>query len=44
MYIATAGLGQYRQGAAAAMSYVFAVVLMVISVLNFRLVQRRVAA
>ena len=43
MYIATTGLTEYRQGAAAAMSYLFAALLMIVSVLNFRLVQRRVA-
>jgi multiple sugar transport system permease protein len=44
MYIAQTGLSQYRQGAAAAMSYILAIVLMLVSVLNFRLVQRRVEA
>lgn len=44
MFIAKTGLAQYRQGAAAAMSYILAIVLMLISVLNFRLVQRRVGA
>lgn len=37
MYIASVGMSQYRQGAAAAMSYLLAVVLIGISLLNFRL-------
>lgn len=41
MYIAQTGLAQYRQGAAAAMSYILAVVLVLISLLNVRLVLRR---
>jgi multiple sugar transport system permease protein len=36
MYISQVGLGQYRQGAAAAMSYIVAVLLIGIAVLNFR--------
>lgn len=44
MYIASTGLSQYRQGAAAAMSYVFAALLMIVSAVNFRLVQRRATA
>jgi multiple sugar transport system permease protein len=36
MYISQVGLGQYRQGAAAAMSYIVAVLLIGISILNFR--------
>lgn len=41
MYIAQTGLAQNRQGVAAAMSYILAVALMAISLLNFRLLQRR---
>lgn len=37
MYISQVGLAQYRQGAAAAMSYIMAIILVGISVLNFRL-------
>jgi multiple sugar transport system permease protein len=37
MEIANVGLKQYRQGAAAAMSYILAVVLILISLVNFRL-------
>lgn len=44
MYIAQAGLQEYRQGAAAAMSYILALVLLLISVVNFRFVQRRANA
>jgi multiple sugar transport system permease protein len=40
MYIAQTGLGSNRQGVAAAMSYVLALVLMAVSVLNVRLLQR----
>jgi multiple sugar transport system permease protein len=36
MYISQVGLAQYRQGAAAAMSYIVAVILIGISLLNFR--------
>lgn len=36
-YISQVGLSQYRQGMAAAMSYVVAVILILISLLNFRL-------
>ena len=41
MLIAQTGLGSNRQGIAAAMSYVLALALMAISVLNIRLLQRR---
>jgi multiple sugar transport system permease protein len=41
MYIADVGLAQNRQGAAAAMSYILAVILMAISLVNVRLVTRR---
>jgi multiple sugar transport system permease protein len=41
MYIAQTGFSSNRQGMAAAMSYILAVVLMAISVLNIRLLQRR---
>ena len=37
MYIANVGLSQYRQGAAAAMSYILAAILIGISLINFRL-------
>ncbi len=37
MYIAQTGLAEYRQGMAAAMSYVLALVLVAISIINFRL-------
>jgi multiple sugar transport system permease protein len=40
MYIAQTGLASNRQGVAAAMSYVLALVLMAVSVLNIRLLQR----
>jgi multiple sugar transport system permease protein len=43
MYIAQTGLGNNRQGMAAAMSYILALILMGISVLNIRLQQRREA-
>ncbi len=43
MFIAQTGLGSNRQGVAAAMSYVLALILMVVSVLNIRLLQRREA-
>jgi multiple sugar transport system permease protein len=36
-YISQVGLRQYRQGAAAAMSYVLAIILILISLANFRL-------
>jgi multiple sugar transport system permease protein len=36
-YISQVGLRQYRQGAAAAMSYIFAIILVLISLINFRL-------
>jgi multiple sugar transport system permease protein len=35
-YISQVGLRQYRQGAAAAMSYIFAIILVIISLINFR--------
>lgn len=41
MYIANEGLAGFRMGNAAAMSYVLAVVLAVIAVLNFRLLRPR---
>ncbi|WP_433305897.1 carbohydrate ABC transporter permease [Actinoplanes sp. CA-030573] len=41
MYIAETGLANNRQGMAAAMSYILALVLLAISVLNMRLTQRR---
>jgi multiple sugar transport system permease protein len=41
MYIADVGLSQYRQGAAAAMSYILAAILIGISLLNFRLFRQR---
>lgn len=41
MYIAQTGLGSNRQGVAAAMSYVLALILMAVSVLNIRMLQRR---
>jgi multiple sugar transport system permease protein len=44
MYIAQTGLGNNRQGMAAAMSYILALALMAISVLNMRLLQRREAS
>jgi multiple sugar transport system permease protein len=37
MYIAQVGLSEYRQGMAAAMSYILAIVLIGISILNFKL-------
>jgi multiple sugar transport system permease protein len=36
-FISQVGLRQYRQGAAAAMSYVFAIILVIVSLINFRL-------
>lgn len=44
MYIAQTGLGNNRQGMAAAMSYILALILMGVSVLNIRLTQRREAS
>ena len=41
MYISSTGLQSYRMGAAAAMSYVLAVFLLVISVINIRLLTGR---
>ncbi|MGI8414653.1 MAG: carbohydrate ABC transporter permease [Nakamurella sp.] len=41
MFIANVGLSQYRQGAAAAMSYILAVILIGISLLNFRLFRQK---
>jgi multiple sugar transport system permease protein len=41
MYVAQTGLGDNRQGMAAAMSYILALILMGVSVLNIRLQQRR---
>ncbi len=41
MYIAATGLRENRQGAAAAMSYVLAVILIGISLLNFRLFRQK---
>jgi multiple sugar transport system permease protein len=41
MYIAEEGLRNYRMGSAAAMSYVLALFLMVISVLNFVFLRRK---
>jgi len=41
MEIGTVGLRQYRQGAAAAMSYLLAIVLILISLINFRLFRTR---
>jgi multiple sugar transport system permease protein len=35
-YISQVGLRQYRQGAAAAMSYIFAIILILISLVNYR--------
>jgi multiple sugar transport system permease protein len=40
-YISQVGLRQYRQGAAAAMSYILAIVLMIISLIVFRLYRER---
>ncbi|WP_375433240.1 carbohydrate ABC transporter permease [uncultured Friedmanniella sp.] len=40
-YIADEGLRSFRMGSAAAMSYVLAVILLIISVINFRVLQRR---
>jgi multiple sugar transport system permease protein len=41
MYIAETGLADNRQGMAAAMSYLLALILLAVSVLNLRLTQRR---
>lgn len=41
MYIANVGLAQYRQGAAAAMSYILAAILIGVSLLNFRLLRQK---
>ena len=41
MEIGQVGLRQYRQGAAAAMSYILAIVLILISLVNFRLLRNR---
>ncbi|MEV5408465.1 sugar ABC transporter permease [Thermopolyspora sp. NPDC052614] len=43
MYIAEEGLKDYRMGSAAAMSYVFTFVLIILSVVNFRLFRTREA-
>ncbi len=40
-YISQTGLRSFRQGAAAAMSYVLALALMAVSLLNFRLIRQR---
>jgi multiple sugar transport system permease protein len=40
-YISQVGLQQYRQGVAAAMSYVVAIILICVSLLNFRLFRQR---
>ena len=40
-YISQVGLRQYRQGAAAAMSYILAIILILISLVNFRLFRDR---
>lgn len=41
MLIASTGLGSNRQGVAAAMSFIFALVLVAVSVLNIRMLRRR---
>jgi len=41
MEIGQVGLRQYRQGAAAAMSYILAIALILISLINFRLLRNR---
>jgi multiple sugar transport system permease protein len=41
LYIATVGLQQYRQGIAAAMCYIVALILICISLLNFRLFRQK---
>lgn len=43
-YIADEGLRSFRMGSAAAMSYVLAVILLIISLINFRLLQDRDAS
>jgi multiple sugar transport system permease protein len=43
-YIADEGLRSFRMGAAAAMSYVFAVVLLIVSLINFRVFRDRDAS
>jgi multiple sugar transport system permease protein len=43
LYVAQTGLADNRQGMAAAMSYILALILMGVSVLNIRLTQRREA-
>jgi multiple sugar transport system permease protein len=40
-YISQVGLQQYRQGIAAAMSYILALMLILISLLNFRLFREK---
>lgn len=41
MYIAETGLRQFRQGIAAAMSYILAIILLLISVMNFRFFRQK---
>jgi multiple sugar transport system permease protein len=41
MYIAETGLREFRQGIAAAMSYIVAIILLLISVLNFRFFRQK---
>ena len=41
MYIAETGLRQFRQGIAAAMSYILAIILLIISVMNFRFFRQK---
>lgn len=41
VYISQVGLQQYRQGTAAAMSYIVALILIAISLLNFRIFRQR---
>jgi len=43
MYITETSFTQYRQGAAAAMSYILAVALILLSMLNFWVLRRRSA-
>ena len=43
-FISQTGLRQYRQGAAAAMSYILAIILVLVSLLNFRLFRNRDAS
>ncbi|MDQ1741575.1 MAG: hypothetical protein QOE53_3227, partial [Pseudonocardiales bacterium] len=40
-YISQVGLQQYRQGIAAAMSYILALILVLVSLLNFRLFREK---